>query len=83
MSIDGELREALARLAKVDKLLVALDFDGVVAPIVPRAEDARPLPATGDAVVRLAALPTRGRPTSRAGRWRASWPSPPRTPARC
>lgn len=57
MSIEGELREALARLAKVDKLLVALDFDGVVAPIVSRAEDARPLPATGDAVVRLAALP--------------------------
>ena len=57
MSIDDTLRAALARLAAAERLLVALDFDGVVAPIVDRAEDARPLPATADAVVRLAALP--------------------------
>lgn len=57
MSINAALNEALARLATVERLLVALDFDGVVAPIVDRAEDARPLPATADAVVRLAALP--------------------------
>jgi trehalose 6-phosphate phosphatase len=57
VSIDPSLHEALRRLAGVGRLLVALDFDGVVAPIVARAQDARPLPATADAVVRLTALP--------------------------
>ncbi|GHG54007.1 trehalose 6-phosphate phosphatase [Sinomonas cellulolyticus] len=57
MSIDDSLRGALQRLAAAEKLLVALDFDGVVAPIVARAEDARPLPETADAVARLAGLP--------------------------
>lgn len=57
MSIDESLRGALARLAAAERLLVALDFDGVVAPIVDRAEDARPLPGTADAIVRLASLP--------------------------
>lgn len=57
MSIDESLRGALAQLAAAEKLLVALDFDGVVSPIVARAEQARPLEATASAVVRLAALP--------------------------
>jgi trehalose 6-phosphate phosphatase len=57
VTIDDQLRAALTQLAGVDRLLVALDFDGVVSPIVERAEDARPLPATAAAVVRLAALP--------------------------
>lgn len=57
MSIDQSLRDALSRLAAAETLLVALDFDGVVAPIVTRAEDARPLPQTAEAVARLAGLP--------------------------
>ena len=57
MSIDQSLRDALTRLAAAETLLVALDFDGVVAPIVTRAEDARPLPQTAEAVARLAGLP--------------------------
>ena len=57
MTLDEPLLAALRRLAGVERLLVALDFDGVVSPIVERAEQARPTPATADAVVRLAALP--------------------------
>ncbi|GAB3269518.1 trehalose-phosphatase [Sinomonas notoginsengisoli] len=57
MGIDESLRSALGHLATSERLLVALDFDGVVAPIVTRAEEARPLPATADAVVRLTSLP--------------------------
>ncbi|GAB4100518.1 trehalose-phosphatase [Sinomonas halotolerans] len=56
-SPDASLEAALRRLAGVGRLLVALDFDGVVAPIVTRAEDARPTPETADAVARLAGLP--------------------------
>ncbi len=44
-------------LAEAESLLVALDFDGVVSPIVPRAEDARPLPRTHAAIEKLTALP--------------------------
>jgi trehalose 6-phosphate phosphatase len=57
VTTDEGLREALTRVAGVDRLLIALDFDGVVSPIVERAENARPLPDTAAAVVRLAALP--------------------------
>ncbi len=53
MSLD----EALAELAAVPRLLVALDFDGVLAPIVPVPSDARPLPASAAAIHALAALP--------------------------
>jgi trehalose 6-phosphate phosphatase len=51
------LDEALARLATVPRLLVALDFDGVLAPIVSVPADARPLPASAAAIDTLAALP--------------------------
>ncbi|ODU04295.1 MAG: trehalose-phosphatase [Pseudonocardia sp. SCN 72-86] len=51
------LDAALARLADVPTLLVALDFDGVLAPIVPVPSDARPLPASARAIEGLAALP--------------------------
>lgn len=53
---DG-LREALEQLAATGTLLVALDFDGVLAPLVEHADGARPLPASAAAVRALAALP--------------------------
>ena len=52
-----DLDAALAGLAAVPRLLVALDFDGVLAPIVPVPSDARPLPAAAAAIGALAALP--------------------------
>ena len=55
--LDADLEAALTRLASTERLVVALDFDGVLAPIVSRPEDARALPASKEAVLRLAALP--------------------------
>lgn len=37
------------------KTLLAFDFDGTLSPIVPRAQDARMLPAAGDALAQLTA----------------------------
>lgn len=51
------LADELARLARAPHLLVALDFDGVLAPIVPVPSDARPLPGSAAAIRALAALP--------------------------
>jgi trehalose 6-phosphate phosphatase len=51
------LDEAVRALAAAPRLLVALDFDGVLAPIVPVPADARPLPAAAAAIEALAALP--------------------------
>jgi len=48
---------ALTRLAARPQLLLALDFDGVLAPFVLDPLDARPLPAAGDALHALAATP--------------------------
>ena len=51
----------LARLASgpaggpAGPVLVATDFDGVVAPLVDRPEDSRPTPLAHDALARLAA----------------------------
>ena len=52
-----ELEAALAELARVPTLLVALDFDGVLAPIVQDPSTSRPLPGSATAVRALAALP--------------------------
>ncbi|MBF4993479.1 trehalose-phosphatase [Arthrobacter gandavensis] len=52
-----DLRSALATLAATDHLLVAVDFDGTLAPLVERAEDARPLPAAAAALRSLAGVP--------------------------
>jgi trehalose 6-phosphate phosphatase len=52
-----EIREALERLATAPRLLVALDFDGVLAPIVDVPSQARPLPAAASALGVLATLP--------------------------
>ncbi len=48
---------ALRELARVRRLLVALDFDGTLAPEVDSPEKARALPEARAAVLRLRALP--------------------------
>ena len=53
----NELSAALAELARVPTLLVALDFDGVLAPIVQDPATSRPLPGSAAAVRALAELP--------------------------
>ncbi|AEA28195.1 trehalose-phosphatase [Pseudonocardia dioxanivorans CB1190] len=50
------LDAALDRLAGAERLLVALDFDGVLAPIVDVPSAARPLPASARAIAGLAGL---------------------------
>lgn len=52
-----DLRAALTELAAVPRLLVALDFDGVLAPLVDVPSEARPLPAAAAAIGSLATLP--------------------------
>ncbi len=53
----ADLRVALGELAETQTLLVALDFDGVLAPLVDHAEDSRPLPGSAAAVKLLTTLP--------------------------
>ncbi|HEY8319303.1 MAG TPA: trehalose-phosphatase [Amnibacterium sp.] len=55
--IPGSLRDALEELATTERLLVALDFDGTLAPEVDEPDAARALPEAHAAVERLAALP--------------------------
>lgn len=57
LALTPELREAVRNIAATDQLLVAMDFDGTMAPIVPHADDARPLPRAAAAFAGLAALP--------------------------
>lgn len=52
-----ELRDALGALASTPRLLVALDFDGTLAPVVDDPEKARATPEARAAVERLIALP--------------------------
>ncbi|MBG6183306.1 trehalose 6-phosphate phosphatase [Arthrobacter sp. CAN_A214] len=54
---DDALARALKTLAATEHLLVAVDFDGTLSPLVERAEDARPLPGSAAALQALAALP--------------------------
>ncbi|GAA1348104.1 trehalose-phosphatase [Arthrobacter roseus] len=56
-SIPADLRVALGELAETHTLLVALDFDGVLAPLVDHAADSRPLPGSAAAVKLLANMP--------------------------
>jgi trehalose 6-phosphate phosphatase len=56
MSTDSALSDALERLAESEHLLVALDFDGTLAPFVDHPEDARALPEAKLAVDRLLEL---------------------------
>lgn len=52
--LPSDLVQAVHRLASRRPLLLAFDFDGALAPIVSRPEDARPLPGTVAAIERLA-----------------------------
>src|SRR6266540_6222233 len=61
MDVDGPRRllepalaSAIARVARVDRLLVASDFDGTLAPLVEDPARARALPASETALIRLA-----------------------------
>ena len=51
------LADAVRELARAPELLVALDFDGVLAPIVQDPDASRPLPGSAAAVRALAELP--------------------------
>lgn len=55
--ISDDLGVALRELAKAETLLVALDFDGTLAPHVDRPEEARAVEGTREAVQRLLDLP--------------------------
>nr|WP_223263180.1 trehalose-phosphatase [Arthrobacter sp. NamB2] len=57
MALDPALHAALRRLSSTPRLLVALDFDGTLAPLVERAEDARALPESASALRALTDLP--------------------------
>lgn len=52
---DADLTSALERFAGRGRVLVALDFDGVLAPLVDEPSAARPLPAAVEALQRLVA----------------------------
>lgn len=55
--LETALESALAELARAPALLVALDFDGVLAPIVQDPSTSRALPGSAAAVRALADLP--------------------------
>jgi trehalose-phosphatase len=57
VALDGPLADALAELASTPRLLVASDFDGVLAPIVTHPSEARALPAAMQALSALTRLP--------------------------
>lgn len=52
--VSEALRSATARLAEAPRVLVALDFDGTLAPLVDRPEDARATDRARAAIERLA-----------------------------
>ena len=53
MAMDAALRRAVDGLGDVGLLLVAMDFDGTMAPFVDRPGDARALPAAAEAFAEL------------------------------
>ncbi|MFF2032633.1 trehalose-phosphatase [Arthrobacter sp. NPDC058192] len=57
LSLSPELLAAVRRVAGTEHLLVAMDFDGTMSPLVDHAGDARPLPRAAAAFAELAALP--------------------------
>ena len=57
LTLSPELLEAVRRIARTEHLLVAMDFDGTISPLVDHAGDARPLPRSATAFAGLAALP--------------------------
>lgn len=54
---ERELKALIEPLAAAETLLVALDFDGTLAPLIDEPMKARALPASKDAIAELAALP--------------------------
>ncbi|MBB5165237.1 trehalose-phosphatase [Mycobacterium sp. AZCC_0083] len=58
MRLPVDLVRALDGVAATPHLLVASDFDGTLAPIVPNPADALPLPGAAEALLALAALPS-------------------------
>lgn len=54
---ETRLADALGRIATAEHLLVALDFDGTLAPEVDAPLKARALPEAHEAILRLVALP--------------------------
>ncbi|MDR2255206.1 MAG: trehalose-phosphatase [Arthrobacter sp.] len=56
--LSPELRARLGTLARAGQLLVALDFDGTLAPFTDVPDEAKALPASAKAIEVLAALPT-------------------------
>lgn len=57
MSLDPALRSALKTLATTESLLVALDFDGTIAPPADDPDDARSLPTARAAALELVSEP--------------------------
>ncbi|MHA7986265.1 trehalose-phosphatase [Rathayibacter sp. CAU 1779] len=55
-SLAGDLTDAVGRLAQTPRLLVALDFDGTVSPLVDNPADSRVLPAARSALDALERL---------------------------
>jgi trehalose 6-phosphate phosphatase len=56
--LSADLTRALTTAAQVPHLLVAVDYDGTLAPIVANPQDARPLPESADTLRALADLPS-------------------------
>jgi trehalose 6-phosphate phosphatase len=57
LSLSPELLEAVRRVAGTEHLLVAMDFDGTMSPLVDHAADARSLPRSAAAFAELTVLP--------------------------
>lgn len=55
--LEPALRAAVGRIARTPNLLVACDYDGTLAPIVPDPTTARPLPESVAALRAMATLP--------------------------
>jgi trehalose 6-phosphate phosphatase len=56
-SVDPALHAALEAFVTRDRILLALDFDGTLAPIVDDPDTAAPLPLAAEAITALAGLP--------------------------
>jgi trehalose-phosphatase len=56
-ALPPDLTRALEVFCQHKALLIGLDFDGVLAPIVPRREEARAVPANQEALAALATVP--------------------------
>lgn len=54
--LPAAVRDAVVRVGRTARLLVAMDFDGTMSPLVSHADDARPLPEAAAAFAALTAL---------------------------